>query len=234
MSRIPFTCSIEKLVDHTAEVRELVLQVERPEGLPFQAGQFVMLHVPQDEGKPALRAYSIASPSQDSQKFRLLFKYVPSGVASEFVWKLTGSEHLQFTGPFGRMFLKAPTPRVYFLNTGTGISQHLSYLKSHRDALAASHLRLFFGVRTEKDIYIANELKALEQEFPHLRCDYVLSRASDSWPGLRGYVQEHLNPSEFHEATFYLCGNGSMIKQTKALLAEHHVPPERILAEAFD
>jgi ferredoxin/flavodoxin---NADP+ reductase len=39
-------------------------RITRPQSLRFRSGEFVMLGLP-DEGKPLLRAYSIASPAWD-------------------------------------------------------------------------------------------------------------------------------------------------------------------------
>ena len=81
--------------------------------------------------KPALRAYSIASTDEKSNGFKLIFKFVESGVASKFVWALNGEEILKMTGPFGKVFFHEPTTeQVVFLNTGSGISQHFSFIES--------------------------------------------------------------------------------------------------------
>ena len=93
-----------QIKDLTPKVRELILKCTEPQSFEFRAGQFVMLHVPQPEGKPALRAYSIASTDQAKDGFHLLFKFVETGKASDFVWSLKGNETLQFTGPFGKVF----------------------------------------------------------------------------------------------------------------------------------
>lgn len=64
----------------------------------------------------------------DTQKFRLLFKFVENGVASNFVWGLKGQETLNFTGPFGKVFFQEPpTEQIVFLNTGSGLSQHFLF-----------------------------------------------------------------------------------------------------------
>ena len=38
-------------------------RTERPESLRFRSGEFIMIGLPKDDGKPLLRAYSIASPA---------------------------------------------------------------------------------------------------------------------------------------------------------------------------
>jgi Oxidoreductase FAD-binding domain len=42
-------------------------RITRPQSLRFRSGEFVMLGLPQD-GKPLMRAYSIASPAWDESK----------------------------------------------------------------------------------------------------------------------------------------------------------------------
>ncbi len=75
-ARTIYHMRVEEIIDHTPTVRELVLKTETPNEFGFKAGQFVMLHVPQGEAKPALRAYSIASDDRTKNGFRLLFKFV--------------------------------------------------------------------------------------------------------------------------------------------------------------
>jgi NAD(P)H-flavin reductase len=227
---------ITALRDLTREVRELVVQTVEPAEFKFKAGQFVMLHVPQDP-KPALRAYSIASDERITNGFRLLFKFVPNGVASNYVWALKGDETLTFTGPFGRVFFhEPPTEQIVFLNTGTGLSQHLCYLESKKDQYPNLRYRLLFGVRTEEDIYFRDELEKLKRALPDFQYDYVLSRASENWKGKKGYVQNFMKEFEYLSVptTFYLCGNGAMIKDVKSILEADGFDKTRIFAEAFD
>ena len=240
--RTLYKMKIKELRDLTSEVRELVVETQEPADFKFKAGQFVMLHVPQEK-KPALRAYSIASDERQINGFRLLFKYVkgvdgyPDGVASKYVWDLKGDETLTFTGPFGRVFFhEPPTEQIIFLNTGTGLSQHLCYLESKKEQYPHLRYRLLFGVRTEENIYFQKELEALKSVLPDFKYDYVLSRGSESWQGRRGYVQNFIRDFEYTSVptTFYLCGNGAMIKDVKAMLEADGFDKTRIFAEAFD
>ncbi len=240
--RALYKMRIKELRDLTPDVRELVVETQEPADFKFKAGQFVMLHVPQEK-KPALRAYSISSDERINNGFRLLFKYVkgadgyPDGVASQYVWNLKGDETLTFTGPFGRVFFhEPPTEQIVFLNTGTGLSQHLCYLESKKEQYPDLKYRLLFGVRTEKDIYFQKELEALKSVLTNFEYEYVLSRASDAWTGKRGYIQNDIQAFDYMNVptTFYICGNGAMIKDTKAKLEADGFDKTRIFAEAFD
>ena len=80
MSRTIYEYKVSQIIDHTQIIRELYLDLTNQPEFKFKAGQFVMLHVPTETGKPALRAYSIATTEHDTQKFRLIFKFVENGV----------------------------------------------------------------------------------------------------------------------------------------------------------
>lgn len=236
-ARTIYKMKIQQIIDHTANVREIVLQTETPSEFSFKCGQFVMLHVPQTE-KPALRAYSIASDDRQKNGFRLLFKKVENGIASKYVWDLNGNETLHFTGPFGRVFFKEPpTKQILFISTGTGLSQHYSYLISKKEQYPDLQYRLLFGVRNESEIYYQAELEKLKSELKDFNYEYVLSRPSEQWKGKKGYVQNFLKEFDYQQipTTFYLCGNGGMIKEVKHQLIDvDGIEAGRILSEAFD
>lgn len=237
-ARTIYHMRVAQIIDHTPIVRELVLKTESPAEFNFKAGQFVMLNVPQGEAKPVLRAYSIASDERTKDGFRLLFKFVENGIASNFVWGLQGGELLNFTGPFGKVFFQEPpTEQIVFLNTGTGLSQHICYLLSKKEQYPNLRYRMLFGVRTEGDMYYKNELDALTKELKDFKYEFVLSRPQDAWKGKKGYVQNFISEFEYKSipTTFYLCGNGGMIKEVKHQLIEvDGLDKTRIWSEAFD
>jgi NAD(P)H-flavin reductase len=227
---------VAEIIDHTPSVRELILETTEPQEFQFKAGQFVTLHVPQ-EPKPAMRAYSIASDDRIKNGFRLLFKKVENGVASTFIWSLDGTETLNFTGPFGRVFFKEPpASQIVFLNTGTGLSQHYCYLMSKKELYPDLRYRMLFGVRNEQEMYYQPQLDQLQKDLKDFKYEFVLSRPSESWQGKKGYVQHFIKEFEYmgRDTIFYLCGNGGMIKEVKQQLEQDGFDKTRIFAEAFD
>lgn len=237
-ARTIYHMKVEQIIDHTPTVRELVIKTDSSSEFKFKAGQFVMLNIPQGEAKPVLRAYSIASDDRIKNGFRLLFKFVENGIASTFVWNLKGGELLNFTGPFGKVFFQEPpTQQIVFLNTGTGLSQHICYLLSKKNQYPNLRYRMLFGVRSEKDMYYQPELTALTQELEDFKFEFVLSRPSEDWKGKKGYIQNFLSEFDYKNipTTFYMCGNGGMIKEIKHQLLEvDGIDKTRIWAEAFD
>lgn len=229
---------VEQIIDHTPTVREVVLKAETPQEFSFKAGQFVMLNIHQGEAKPVLRAYSVASDDRIKNGFKLLFKFVENGIASTFIWGLKGGELLNFTGPFGKVFFQEPpTEQIVFLNTGTGLSQHICYLLSKKEQYPHLRYRMLFGVRSEKDMYYQKEIEALTKELKDFKFEFVLSRPQESWTGKKGYVQNFISEFDYKNipTTFYLCGNGGMIKEVKHQLIEvDGLDKSRIWSEAFD
>lgn len=247
-TRILRKMTVTKICDYTPQIRELFISCTEPKEFEFRAGQFIMLHVPPDLStgeldekgkpkKPALRAYSIASTDERKDGYRLVFKYVDNGVASKYVWDLQEGAVIDVTGPFGRVFFnEPPTEQVIFMNTGSGISQHFSFIESNMKKYPNLRYRLLFGVRYKDDIYYRAELERLKAGLSNFEYQFVLSRPDDSWTGPKGYVQNHIHDFDYKTipTTFYLCGNGAMIKDVKTQLTADGFDMKKVFAEAFD
>ncbi len=59
-------------------------------------------------------------------------------------------------------------------------------------AATGKEIWLVYGTRYETDIYYHEEFEALAARHPNFHYLPTLSRAQESWTGLRGYVQEHV------------------------------------------
>lgn len=237
MARTNYQARLSALNSLTPTVRELEIDFIEPNSLPFEAGQFVMLHVPQEgETKPVKRAYSIASTDKTHSSLKLVIKLVEGGVASEYVKSLEAGATLELSGPFGKHFFKTPpTKNVIFLCTGAGVSQHYSYLVSKCEAFPEVNYMMLFGVWNEEEIFYKEKLEEAAQKIPNFQFEYVLDHAKEAWSGKTGFITHYLDEldCDFNESTFYLCGNPAMIKEVKGILAEKDIGKEFIFAEAF-
>lgn len=221
----------------TPLVRELVVEFINPPHMEFQAGQFVMLHVPNPEtGKPDLRAYSLASDDRVQNEFKLIIKLLGDGKASQFIKDLNAGTPLQFTGPFGKLIFKQPTaPNIVLACTGAGLSQHMSFLLSHGTRFPDSKFTLLVGVWNESEMFYTNELDALKKQIKNFHYEFVLDSPAPDWKGKKGFVTQffdklNINKDDTH---VYLCGNPAMIKGAKATLEQSQFPADRIFAESF-
>ncbi|ADO42535.1 ferredoxin--NADP reductase [Ketogulonicigenium vulgare] len=106
-------------------------RMTRPQSLRFRSGEFVMIGLPGDNGKPILRAYSIASPSWD-EELEFYSIIVPDGpLTSRLQHIKEGDQIILRPKPVGTLVLDALTPakRVYFFATGTGFAPFASLLR---------------------------------------------------------------------------------------------------------
>jgi ferredoxin--NADP+ reductase len=102
----------------------------RSEALRFRSGQFVMIGLPVD-GRPLLRAYSIASAHYDEHLEFFSIK-APSGPLTSRLRDLReGDNVLVGAKPTGTLLLENLTPgrNLYLLATGTGLAPFLSLIK---------------------------------------------------------------------------------------------------------
>ncbi len=238
MSRILYDCKITAIRDLSPSVRELTIEFIQPKGFTFKSGQFVMMHVPDlERGKPAQRAYSIASSPQNPEVIRLVIKVYEQGKASTFIKNLKGGESLQMGGPFGRHFFHLPaTPNIVFLCTGAGISQHMSYLQSHAADMKSSKVKMLLGVWNRSEIFYEKELSEVKKNIPGFNFEYVLDKSDEQWKGKTGFVTQYFDEllAGGTETLIYLCGNPNMIKGAKEILAARNFPADKIIAEAFN
>lgn len=103
-------------------------RVTRPKSLRFRSGEFLMLGLEGDNGKPILRAYSIASPSWDEELEFYSIK-VPGGPLTSKLQKIEIGDHVIIRPkPVGTLVLDAliPGKRCYLIATGTGIAPFAS------------------------------------------------------------------------------------------------------------
>jgi ferredoxin--NADP+ reductase len=106
-------------------------RVERPRSLRFRSGEFVMIGLLSDVGKPLLRAYSIASPAWDEELEFYSIK-VPDGPLTSRLQHITvGDEIILRPKPVGTLVHDAllPGKRLWLLATGTGIAPFASLMR---------------------------------------------------------------------------------------------------------
>jgi len=106
-------------------------RVTRPKSLRFRSGEFVMIGLLKEDGKPLLRAYSIASPSWDDELEFYSIK-VPDGPLTSRLQKIVaGDEIILRPKPVGTLVLDAllPAKRLWMICTGTGVAPFASLLR---------------------------------------------------------------------------------------------------------
>ncbi len=155
----------------TALNRERVLRVHhwngtlfsfsttRDPGLRFENGQFVMIGLDVN-GRPLLRAYSIASANHDEHLEFFSIK-VPDGPLTSRLQALQEGEHILVSRkPTGTLVLRDlhPGRRLFLLSTGTGLAPFLSLVRDPHMYEQFEQIVLVHGVRTVSELAYADYL----------------------------------------------------------------------------
>lgn len=106
-------------------------RVTRPRSLRFRSGEFVMIGLLGDNGKPLLRAYSIASPAWDEELEFYSIKVPDGPLTSRLQHIKVGDEIILRPKPVGTLVHDAllPGKRIWFLATGTGLAPFASLMR---------------------------------------------------------------------------------------------------------
>jgi phenol hydroxylase P5 protein len=202
----------------------------------FQAGQYVMLHVPGVEGE---RAFSIANaPGEDL--IELHVRRVPQGRATGWLHdELQVGQRLRFTAPNGRFFVRksAKVPMI-FVAGGSGLSSPKSMVLDLLNEGCTLPITLIQGARNLDELYLRELFEALAERHPNFTYVPVLSELPPDaeWNGARGYAHEALKhhfANDFRGHKAYLCGPPPMTEACIATLMQGRLFERDIYTEKF-
>lgn len=212
----------------------------RDDGFRFDNGQFVMIGLEVD-GRPLLRAYSIASANWEEQLEFFSIK-VPNGpLTSRLQHVKPGDTVLIGRKPTGTLLISDlhSGRNLYLLGTGTGLAPFLAVIKDPETYERFERVILCHGVREAKDLayrdYIVNELPRHEflgeQIAAKLRYYPAVSREAFAWNGHdhrgrltalmdSGRMMEQLGiePLDAAHDRAMICGSPQMLADFRALL----------------
>jgi ferredoxin-NADP reductase len=201
LARQLFTARLEakECISEVAQCYHFVFVIDELENFPYASGQFVSAVAEDANGKMQTRAYSIASAA-NGNRFELCVNRVEEGFFSNHLADLPDlplGATIQIHGPHGHFVLHEPITDSILIATGTGIAPMRGYLQTlfpadGTDCSGGKEIWLVYGTRYESDIYYQAEFEALRSRHANFHYLPTLSRAQESWTGLRGYVQEHV------------------------------------------
>lgn len=207
----------------------------RDSALRFRNGHFVMVGMPV-EGRPLLRAYSIASPNHDETLEFFSIK-VPNGPLTSRLQHLkSGDEILVSRKPTGTLVLDdlKPGRNLYLLATGTGLAPFLSLIRDPDVYERFEKVVLVHGVRRVSDLayrdYIRNELPQHEFLGEQVRAQLIyyptVTREAFEHQGRLTELIENgrlaadigLPPLNPQTDRVMMCGSPGMLRDTSAIL----------------
>jgi ferredoxin--NADP+ reductase len=160
-----------------AIIKERVLRVEhytpdlfhftttRDSSIRFRDGEFVMMGLEVD-GKPLMRAYSVASPNHQETLEFYSIKVQDGPLTSRLQHIREGDEILVNTKAVGTLVLDNLNPgrNLYFLATGTGVAPFLSLTRGVDTYENYDNVIVAWGARTQAELPFVDFLKGLNTD----------------------------------------------------------------------
>lgn len=229
----------------------------RDPGFRFENGQFVMLGL-ETEGKPLLRAYSIASPNWHEELEFYSIKVADGPLTSRLQKIQVGDELLIGKKPTGTLVLDGLKPgrTLYMIGTGTGLAPWLSLV---RDPEVYERFDNVVVTHTVREVADLNYREFLSHELPN---DEMLGelvapklkyyptvtrepfqtngRITDLMRSGQMFTDLGLPPLDPERDRLMMCGGPSVLADLKAILLERGFeegsiakPGDFVLEKAF-
>ncbi len=236
-----FRVKVSRVLDLTPNIKGITLEILSPEeGISYKPGQYIQLEVPKYKlsKEPEYRAFSMASLPVETHSVELYVGLVEKGVVSTYVHEyLKRGEELVMRGPFGDFYYRDSERDILMIATGTGLAPIMSILRYIRAEQIQRKATLFFGTRTEEDLYCVEELREMEKQLHQFTFIPTLSREAESsrWAGKRGRVTgliDDLIP-EGDDYDAYICGNPDMVDSCISQLTKKGIPEDHVYFDKF-
>lgn len=165
-------------------------KTEREPGFRFENGHFTMVGL-EVEGKPALRAYSIASANYEDELEFFSIKVQDGKLTSRLQHIKVGDEVLLGKKPVGSLVLTDLNPgrNLYLFATGTGLAPFLSIIRDPDAYEKFEKVVLIHGVRHINDLAYRNYLT--EEIYDHVYLGEQIREKFHYYPAVTREEFEH-------------------------------------------
>ncbi|MGA9543701.1 MAG: MOSC and FAD-binding oxidoreductase domain-containing protein [Candidatus Sulfotelmatobacter sp.] len=223
-------------------VTSIILSPIDGQTLPvFQAGQFVVLRLLVDPGKPpVLRSYSLSDlPATDY--LRISIKSELNGIGSSFLCNhVREGDALDVSAPRGSFTLRPGQSPVVLLSAGVGATPVMSMLHSLAAEKSQREIWWIYGARNGAEHPFAEESRSLLKQLSRGRGYIVYSRPAaidrvgtdfDALGHIDTALLEKIGVSQGSD--FYLCGPTSFLRDMRDGLRDWGVLAGNVHTEIF-
>ncbi len=229
-------CRVAKMELFAPDVMGLQLTLPKNREFSYLPGQYIDILL--SGGRR--RSFSIADIPGDAAGLELHIRRITGGAFSEQVFnKLRERDLLRFQGPFGTFFLRQDSTRpIVLMAGGTGFAPIKAIIEGALAKSVSRPMHLFWGVRTERDLYMAARVRAWSDAYDTFQFTPVLSEpaSDDRWEGETGWVHEAVvrRFPDLSAHDVYASGPPLMIEAGKHAFPAHGLPLERYFFDSFE
>lgn len=219
--------SIESL---TPFVQKLIL--DAGEEVPFKAGQYLQVVMSEKDKRP----FSIANMPSYGGLLELHIGAVPENpYAYEVITKAKDEKSLLVEIGLGDAFLRKSDKTAILIAGGTGYSYTKSILLSMLSEQPEREVFLYWGAKSESDLYEKESLFQLSVVNKHFTFRPVLETPPSNWRYQVGKVHEAVleDYSDFSDIQVYVAGRFEMAAVIKQALLPLNLKPDSLFGDAF-
>ncbi|WP_246494330.1 globin domain-containing protein [Streptomyces zagrosensis] len=223
-----------EIVSHELRTPDIAVVTVRPDQpYPFLAGQYTSLETPW--WPRVWRHYSFASAPRSDGLLSFHVKAVPAGwVSSALVHHATAGDVIRLGSPAGSMVVDHATDSgLLCLGGGTGIAPIKALVEDVAVHGRQRPVEVFYGARSDHDLYDIETMTRLEREHPWLSVRSVISDGPTS--GLSGQLPDAVRqygPWNTYDA--YLSGPPGLIRSGVSTLRGIGIPSHRIRHDSLE
>lgn len=236
-------CRVAELMPLTHDILRLRMEIVSGGPFTFSAGQFASLEFPVAAG--AVRDYSMANcPHESVLEFHIRVMQAERSVSRRVATLLKAGDIVKVSGPLGTSYLRSQhAGAMLCVAGGSGLAPIKSIIETALHDGFTQPLHLYFGVRSERDVYFEQELAQLQRRFASFTAHIVLSQqalrpdaaGATLLPRRHGFVTDAVAADFADLAGFkvYFAGPPAMVDAANALARERGVQARDIHADAF-
>nr|CCA21618.1 NADHcytochrome b5 reductase putative [Albugo laibachii Nc14] len=167
--------------------------------------------------KYIIRPYTPVNLNSERGYIELVVKEYPKGNMSTHLCGLQIGDNVDIKGPKMKLPYEPNTyKKVGLIAGGSGLTPMLQIAKEIcRNPEDHTQVDLLFANSTEADIYMQDELDAMQFLYPQFKVHYLVSRPSEDWEGLSGIITkemvQQLMPLPSEEVLVCVCGPPGMM-----------------------
>ena len=229
---LPCRIAQKSMLNH--DVVRLRLKLPDGQRLQFFAGQYLDFMLP--DGRR--RAFSIASAPHDDGLIELHVRRVPGGEFTDHVFdQLAERSILRIQAPLGTFVLREHSDRpILFVGGGTGFAPIKAMLEHAFHAGMTRPMQLYWGVRSRRDLYLAELPERWAREHGNFSFIPVLSEPDPDWSGRTGYVHEAVAGDHPDIAGYdvYLSGPPAMVEAGRGTFEAMGLGMDHMFSDAFE
>ncbi|MFI5029896.1 MAG: 2Fe-2S iron-sulfur cluster-binding protein [Reyranellales bacterium] len=224
-------CKVVRLDDATHDIKRVRLSIESGGPFDFSAGQFASVTF----AGCAPRDYSMANVPGDPVLEFHVRRSVDGTVSAYVAETLKIGDSVRVEGPFGASYLReSHRGPIIAVAGGSGLAPIKSIVERALAQKLPQHIHLYFGVRTERDLYLHDHFAALAKKHDTLHFTPVLSEAANG-AYRTGLVHEAVGRDfdELDGCKAYLAGPPVMVEAATKLFEQRGMRRIDIHADAF-